>query len=281
MATFTETTTTQTEAWRPNAVANFNPDDIVPESLIVQCATNCGTVEGDAPAVLVPFVLTDAPAGFVPEGEEIDQTNAAFDQVKITTDKVSVLTRISREAINQPGAAARIAKSMSRSVISAADAAFLSNAADPSGLLNVAEIATAGDLGGATDGNLDALFDAIGVIENAGGTATHLIVNPLDWAKLSKIKTVTGSNVSLLSDAHTAALRALAGVPVIAHKAMTVGSALLLDQSEIAAALGGVMLARSDDAFFTSDSVAVRATWRIGWSVVRASRLQKLTVAAS
>jgi hypothetical protein len=37
-------------------------------------------------------------------------------------------------------------------------------------------------------------------------------------------------------------------------------------------------LARSEDAFSSSDVTAIRVTWRLGWSVMHTKRVVKLTV---
>lgn len=277
----TMTTTGSAEAWRPNVISEFDPDDMLKEALIVTAATRAGTVEGDEPSLLVPYVSTDPAAGFVAEGELIPLADVGASQIVVTTDKVAVVTRVSHELTSHPKAAERIAKSLRRSITAKADAAFITNASDPTGLLAIAGINTAGDLGGATDPNLFAAYDAVAAIEDDGGQATHLLVNPLDWAELCKLPEGTGSNKSLLADVHNAATRSLAGVPVIVHSAITAGTALMLDKSEVVAAYGQLLLARSDDAFFQNDAVAIRATWRIGWNIVRPNRLQKLTIGAA
>lgn len=272
-------TTNAGQAWAPNVVSTFNPDDMLTESLIVTAATKAGEVYGDTPQVLVPYVVTDPAAGFTAEGAEITLADGGYSQIAISTNKVAVVTRVSNELTTQPGAAERIANSLRRSVIAKADAAFLNNATAPTGLMTISGISTAGDLGGATDANVFAAYDAVAAIEDDGGQATHVLINPIDWAKLCKLPAATGSNQSLLADVHDAATRTLAGVPVIVHNAVAAGTALMLDQSEVVAAYGQLELARSADAFFTYDAVAIRATWRIGWNVVRKARLQKLTIA--
>lgn len=135
-------------------------------------------------------------------------------------------------------------------------------------------IATAGAL----DTDLFAASDAIAAIEDDGGAATHMLVNPLDLGALSKLPEGTGSNRSLLADVHNPTTRSIAGVPVIVHSAVPHGEALAIDSSEVVAAYGKVDLPRSDDAFFSYDAVGIRATFRLGWSVVRPARLQKLTI---
>ena len=47
------------------------------------------------------------------------------------------------------------------------------------------------------------------------------------------------------------------------------------------AASSPIRPARSEDAFFSSDVTAIRVTWRLGWSVMHAERVIKLTVTAT
>lgn len=273
----TVTTPTSAEAWRPDQISAFNPEDLVSDALIMQAATQVGSVEGDAPAVRCAYVSDDPSSGFVAEGAQIAEADPTLSEVVVTTRKIATLVKVSREQASQAGAAERIANSMQRSIVTKANAAFLTNTSDPKGLLKVSGVKDAGAL----ESDLFALSDAVGAIEADGGAATHIVVNPLDWATLSKIPAAAGSNVSVLGEASAAPERKLSGLPVLVSPAMTAGKMLVLDSSEVAAAYGPVSLARSEDAYFDSDSVGVRATWRLGWTVVRPARLQTLTVGAT
>lgn len=267
--------------WSPDLISTFDADDLVPDALVLSTASFAGTVEGDAPSVRVPYVPTDAAASTSIEGATIVEATPTLDEITVTTDKVAQLVKVSREQISQPGAAERIARSMARAVTTKADALYLNNVSAPAGLLSTAGLATAGDLGGATGNDVFAAYDAVGAIENDGGQATHILVNPVDWATLCKIPETSGSAKSILADVHDASRRSLAGVPVIVSRHVTAGAALVLDSSEIIAAYGQLQLARSDDFYFDSDSVALRLTFRLGWSVARVARLQKLTIGAA
>lgn len=267
--------------WSPDVISSFDADDLIPEALIIQTGSFAGTVEGDAPSVRVPYVPTDASAAVAAEGAVIPESTPTLDEIVVSTDKVAQLVKVSREQINQDGAAERIARSMARAVTTQADALYLNNLSAPTGLLNTAGLATAGDLGGATGNDVFAAYDAVGAIENDGGQATHLLINPTDWALLCKIPETSGSARSIMADVHDASRRSLAGVPVIVSRHVTAGAALMLDRSEIVAAYGQLQLARSDEFYFDSDSVALRLTMRLGWTVARTARLQKLTIAAA
>lgn len=66
----TQLTPTSPAAWRPDITA-YQPDDVIPDALILTTATVVGRIEGDEPAVRVPFVADDGTVGFVAEGDPI------------------------------------------------------------------------------------------------------------------------------------------------------------------------------------------------------------------
>ncbi|CQD20036.1 phage major capsid protein, HK97 [Mycolicibacterium conceptionense] len=272
----TQTTTTSPGAWRPD-VTEYLPGDVIPDALILTHAIVAGTIEGDQPSVRVPFVSDDGTAAIVAEGAEIADGNQDFDEAVVQTVKVAQLGKYSFETLQQTEAARLVEESLTRSVTRKANAAFLANASGPSGLLNVAGIVN----GGAIGNNLDKLVDAIAAIEGNDGTATNIIAAPDAWASVSKLKTATASNQSLIGAGTETATRSLLSVPVTVSPAMPTGGILVIDRSAIVAAVGAVRLARSEDAFFVNDVIALRATFRLGWDVMRPNRIAKLTTVVS
>lgn len=271
----TNTTLNTAKAWHPD-IAAFLPTDVVPGALLLRVGNHVGNIEGDEPAVRVPWVADDGDAGFVPEGTLIPDTTGSFTETVIRTGKIAALGKFSYETLAQPNAATAIVNSLQRSVIAKADAAFLSNATDPKGLLAVAGIVDGGTVG--TD--LDTLADAVTLVEADGGQATHIIAAPDAWGTVAKIKTGTGSAASLLGAGTEAVERRLLGVPVHTSAAVPAGQLLVVDSSQILTVYGTVRVARSEDAFFSSDIVAVRVTWRVGFGVMRPGRVVQLTTAA-
>ena len=75
-------------------------------------------------------------------------------------------------------------------------------------------------------------------------------------------------------------VRMLLDLPVTVSNAMTPNSGLVIDRSAIVSAVGPVNVATDESVYFTSDGVALRATWRIGWNLVRPNRIGKFTVTA-
>ncbi|KUI37593.1 hypothetical protein AU195_18265 [Mycobacterium sp. IS-1496] len=269
----TQTTPTSPAAWRPDITA-YVPDDVIPDALILQTATVVGRIEGDEPAVRVPYVSDDGTVGFVAEGAPIPDAAQEFDEVVVHTNKVAALGKYSYETLAQPEAARMVTNSLRRSVVRKANAAYLGNAAAPTGLLNITGITD----GGAVDADLDPLVDAIAGIEAAGGAATNIIASPDAWATLSKLKVTDTSAQPLIGpDVTQPGQRALLGVPVSVTPAMPAAGLLVVDRTSVIAAVSPVRLARSEDAFFANDVVAIRLTFRLGWDVMHTDRIAKLT----
>ncbi|WP_143965388.1 phage major capsid protein [Gordonia zhaorongruii] len=277
----TNTTGTSASSWSPDVRAIL-PADAVPEALILQTSSVAGVVEGDAVACRVPWV-NDATAGFVAEGAEISEAAPELAEATVFTGKLAELVRLSREQFVQPNAAELLSQSVSRAVTTAANLAYISQVAPvspavtpPAGLLNVAGIVDGGDV----DASLDALVDLLAELAVNGGhtEAQTIVLSPTAWAELRKLKIGTGSNQSLIGAGTHDAERFLLDVPVIVSAAAPTNTGLVIDKSAVVSAVGTVNVQQSDQVYFTSDSIGLRATWRFGASVVHADRIGKFTV---
>jgi len=276
---FTHTTDNSAKGWSPDVIG-FAPADVVPDALILSTSTVSGRVEGDEPAVRVIWVDDDE-ADFVAEGGPIDEAEPDLNETLVYTGKVAQLVRVSREQYRTGRSAELLSDSVRRAVVKRANRAYLAQPAPvgpdttpPAGLLNLNISEDFGYVGP----DLDALADAVADIETAGGTATHIIAAPDAWAALRKLKTGTASNVSLLGAGTEDAEKRLLGLPVLTTPAMTSGGLLVLDKTAIVSAVGDVIVSTSEHAYFASDSVALRCTWRFGANVVHPDRLYKLEV---
>lgn len=255
----------------------FIASEVMPEALIFRLTTVAGAVEGDAPAVRVPYVATDAAAGFVAEGAQITESDPTLDELIITTDKVAVLTRTSNEAMrNSPGSGSVLSTSLRRAVTVKGNNALLGNVSNPTGLATLAGISDGGTLGP----NLDAIDAAIAAIEVAGGAPTHILANPADWATVRALKAATGSNIPLLGAPAEQTDKQVFGLEVITTPSAPAGTILVTSKGSIYSAAGALNLAVSNDHYFDYDSAAVRATWRIGWQVIDPLHIAKVTIPA-
>ena len=257
-------TPTSPEAWALD-VLGVAPEQTIPQSILIQATTKAGEVEGDDVFVRVPMINLDADTGFVPEGNDIPEADPDLSELVIATGKVAVLVRISREQLVQPAASEVVSNEIRRSVLKKVDWALLQQPAPtapatfpPAGLISHAVYA------GVVQDNLDAVVDAVAFIEGLGGSCTNIIAAPDAWAKLVKLKTATGSNQSLVGAGTESAQRTLLSIPVNVTSAMTSGQILAVDRSKTLSAYGSIQIARSEHAYFNSDSWALRATLRFG-----------------
>jgi HK97 family phage major capsid protein len=275
----TETTLTSAQGWSPDVTA-VDPADAVPDALVLLTSTVAGHVEGDAPAVRVTYV-DDAAADFVAEGEVINEADPDLAECLVYTGKVAQLIRLSREQWVQDSASTMLSASVARAVTKRANQAYLAQAAPtapaitpPAGLLNVTGIVD----GGAVADDLDALVDLMATLEGNDGAPTHWILSPTAWAQLRKIKTATGSAASLLGAGTADTVKMLLDLPVLVSSAMAANAGMLIDSTAVVSAVGDVQVAQSEHAYFSSDSIALRCTWRFGQNVVKPNRIGKFTV---
>jgi HK97 family phage major capsid protein len=274
-----ELTTNSAKAWSPDQHA-FAPSEVIPDALVLQTSLVSGRIEGDEPVLRVAYV-DDDDASFVAEGAAIPEADPELAEVTVATGKVAQLIRVSREQWLQQGTSGLLSESVRRAVTKAANLAYITQAAPvapaitpPAGLINIPGVID----GGAVATDLDVLADALTTIEENGGNASHIIASPSAWNSIRKLKTGTGSNVSLLGAGTADTERRLLGVPVLTSSAVSAGGLIVLDRTAVVSAVGDVHVTTSDQRYFETDSIGVRATWRFGANLVRPERVVKLTV---
>lgn len=263
-------------------VLGLAPEQTIPQSVLITCTSKAGEVEGDEPAVRVPAVNLDDSTGFVPEGDDINEADPDLSELVILTGKVAVLVRLSREQLAQPAALDVISAEIKRSMLAKVDWAFLQQPSPvapethpPGGLLAYATAA------GTVADNLDAVIDAVAAIEALpAGQVTNIVASPDSWAALSKLKQADTSNMSLIGAGTESPTKTLLSIPVTVTSAMPANKILLVDRNKTLSAYGQLLVARSDDYYFGSDNVAMRATFRFRAGFVDRKAGQILTVGA-
>lgn len=262
--------------WRPDSTF-FAPVDAIPDALLLQTSTVAGSIEGDTPSVRVAFVTDSENATYVNEAVEINDEAPVLDEVVLHAKRISRLVTLSTQQYRQTETAIQISESVARDIVQKADNAYLGDASNqPStGLLNVTNVVDGGEV---TD-NLDALVDLVATLENNGARPSHIIVDPLTWASLRKLKYGgDGVNASLLGAGTSDAQPMLLSLPVLRSRWLPANTGMVVDRSQIVSAVGPVEVAVSEHAAFTSHAVVMRATWAVGWTVVRPDRLGRFTV---
>lgn len=256
-------------------VKGVAPKDVIADALVLQTSTKAGNVEGDEPAVRVPFVSLEDQPDFVPEGDPIAEADPDDTEVVIHTGKVAVLVPISREQYGTEDTASLLSDAVRDALIRKANRAYLAQAAPsspavtpPAGLIHQ----SLGTVTGTVQGNdLDPIVDAVALVETAGGTASHILASPQSWAYIQKLK--DGNDVHLLGAGTQAGPRTLLGLPVLVDRDVPDWQLIVLDRRAILSVYGSVLVARSDDFYFNQDSIAVRATFRFGAKVSDTDRV--------
>jgi HK97 family phage major capsid protein len=271
----TAVTGNSAQAWRPDQFV-FAATDVVPDSLILQHSAVRGQIEGDEPVLRVAYVVDDD-AQFSAEGDEIPEGEPALNDAVVYTSKITQLIRLSSEQYRQAGTATELARSVARALTVKADNAFVAQAAPTSpatapvaGLVNVDGV----EKQTSVSTNIDKLVDLEAAVRSNGATPSAWILAPDTWAALRKMKQGgSGSNVSILGAGTDNADARLLSLPVVVNSQVPSKTGLLVDNAAVVSAAGQVRIDTSRDQFFTSDSVAIRATWRTGHAVPRPKRI--------
>lgn len=258
------------------------PGDVVPDALILQASTVAGSVDGDAPSVRVAYVVDDD-AQFTAEGAVIPDAAPQLAEAVVHTAKITKLVPVSNEQWLHEQTAGELAQSVARAIVRRADSAFLAEVAPVApALAPAAGLANMGGLvdGGAIADNLDALVDLVAELEENLSTPSLIVVSPTTWAALRRLKVGgTDTNESLLGAGTTDAQPMLLSLPVVRNIAVPAGVGFVVDKSAIVSAVGDVRIANSEHERFSADTVVLRATWRIGHTVMRPERIGRFTVA--
>ena len=178
----------------------------------------------------------------------------------------------------------QLAQSVSRAVTRKANLLFVSQVAPTppalapcAGLINVASVVE----GGEVSESLDALVDLIAVLRDNLSTPSHILVDPLGWGEISKLKTAQNYNSALLGAGTQDTAQRLLSLPVLIDASVPDYSGVVLDKNAVVSAVGPVKVSTSGHQYFSSDSVLLRATWRVGHNVVRPERIGTFTIAGS
>lgn len=270
---FTATTGNSAAAWRPD-LFTFEPAVGLPDAAILTHSTVAGQIKGDAPSLRVAYCADDT-ADFVAEGADISESEPDLNEALIYSRKFAQLIRISREQYDQAGTADELARSVSRAMTIKADAAFIAqpapispDAAPAAGLAHIT-----GSVSGVVTADLDPLIDVEAAVSVNGASPTVWLLAPNVWAALRKVKTQTGASTALLGAGTDQAEARLLSIPVIVNAQVPTGTGLLVDKTAVISAVSQLEIATDTGHYFSSDSIAVRATMRTGHVLPRPNRL--------
>lgn len=259
----------------------FPSTDAIPDALVHSQSRVSAVIEGDSPALHVPYIATQSTAQIVKEGDAIPEGGAAASEMIVYTRKVASIETITNEAKSSEQMTQMLTASLNTAVMDKANAVFLQNPkpgdseTSPTGLFNLEKV-NAGTL----TGSLDAIVEGIAAVSSKGGTPTSIIMNHGTWAKLLLLKYTDGRPMIAPSVADSPTPM-LYGLPVVLTKAAPDSKLLINDANEVISAVGSVNLNGSEDAEFSKDKYMLRGTFRLGWGVIHPDRLAVITVSTT
>ena len=258
----------------------FPSTTAIPDALVHSQSRVSAVIEGDSPALHVPYIATQSTAQIVKEGDAIPEGGAAASEMIVYTRKVASIETITNEAKSSEQMTQMLTASLNTAIMDKANAVFLQNSkpsgeTSPTGLFNLDNV-NAGTL----SGSLDAIVEGIAAVSSKGGTPTSIIMNHGTWAKLLLLKYKDGRPMIAPSVADSPTPM-LYGLPVVLTKAAPDSKLLINDANEVISAVGSVNLNGSEDAEFSKDKYMLRGTFRLGWGVIHPDRLAVITVSTT
>ncbi|MFJ4220632.1 phage major capsid protein [Curtobacterium luteum] len=276
----------------PNANPAFLPEQIgqlivlpvTQQSIAMQASTVVQTAEGEH-EFRVPIISDDPTAAWTAEGQEINPSDAVLDEASTGYFKLAGLTVITRELADDssPDVANQVGAGLARDVSRKLDAAYFTEddtaANAPAGLgsFDTTTVAV-----GAAFKNLDPFNEAVFNAEALGAKLTSFVSNPADALSLAQLKETTTSARDLLQpDPTKPTQRTIAGIPLLTSPTVKPGTVWGIPATRSLIALRqGTTLDVDRSVFFTSDKVAIRATFRTGFVFPQPKAIQKLTIGA-
>lgn len=258
----------------------FPSTTAIPDALVHSQSRVSAVIEGDSPALHVPYIATQSTAQIVKEGDAIPEGGAAASEMIVYTRKVASIETITNEAKSSEQMTQMLTASLNTAIMDKANAVFLQNSkpsgeTSPTGLFNLDNVNT-----GTLSGSLDAIVEGIAAVSSKGGTPTSIIMNHGTWAKLLLLKYKDGRPMIAPSVADSPTPM-LYGLPVVLTKAAPESKLLINDANEVISAVGSVNLNGSEDAEFSKDKYMLRGTFRLGWGVIHPDRLAVITVSTT
>ena len=125
------------------------------------------------------------------------------------------------------------------------------------------------------------MIDAVATIEDASGSATHIVCSPSSWADLSKFKQATDSNMSLVGAGTTAPTRTLLSVPVLVSNSMPDATMLVLDSASVLSVYGSRAVGHLDGLLLRLGQRRAAGHLPVRAKIADTDRVVKLTVAGA
>jgi HK97 family phage major capsid protein len=259
-------------------------DRLVP--MAVALKTGPTIIETNSKTISLPHLTADAAAAWTGEAGTISETDPTGETRTVTPQKIAALTKVSREFADDsnPKVVDLLLQNLQRSIALGVDLAFYNGTGSsnqPTGLKNTSGITTQSmGANGAAPTNLDFLLTAITSVyaNNGDSSSTVIVMNAHVWGELLALK--DSQNRYLLSSVQNgdAPQHAIDGVPVYVTNQLpqteTQGTSNVASSVYVYDAKQVIVVRRQDmrlettnDAFFTTDQIGIRAISRVAFDV--------------
>jgi HK97 family phage major capsid protein len=210
----------------------------------------------------VPRLVDDGTSDWIAEGVALPSVAPEADTLLLTPKKVANLVSLSNESISDSSVSTlnAVGTAMTRAVAAKIDSTAFSTVAGtataPAGLLSYTLPGAA-----VTAVDINAILDAIGVIEAAGGRASACYLNPADLTAVRKAVTTGGYAIS---DPTQPGVEVIGGARLYAVPSIAAGALLVAQADQIVVGVRqDASVSFSTDAAFSSDSTLTRIVARV------------------
>lgn len=282
--TVSEATIGALNSLAPSQVETAFVKPLARASLATQ-ATISTPVRASGHSTLVPVLNSDVGAQWTAEGAEIEQADASFSELEITTKKLARVVPVTSEFVEDASADINslLAGSLVRSFALAVDEAYFGSPTGANAPAGLASATTSGSAAQSVDfsNGFDDFAAAISTAQEADAEPTAFVVSPAALLALRTVHEQDDSKRPLLQpDASAPSLDTVFGIPVYASRYLDSSTGYLLSaRDNFVCVSRAATVSASDQALYTSDRIALKGTLRIGFGFAAPERIVKLTIA--
>lgn len=237
----------------------------------------------------VPIVLADPQAQWVAEGEEVPLSSTQLGEQVVDFNKLAGLTVITRELANDtdPSVLNEIGAGLARDIARQIDNAFFgSNAADPNAPAGLEDLESITEIEATTLEDLDAFTEARFAAAQHDATVGAFVAHPTTAQRIATLKEDSTSARNLLTSVpegdSSGIVASIDGIALRTSTAVAEDTVWAIPNDRVVLGIReDVNIQVSDQVFFSSDRIAIRATMRAAFGFLDQSSIVKITVPAA
>lgn len=236
----------------------------------------------------VPIVLADPQAQWVAEGAEVPLSSSQLGEQVIEFNKLAGLTVITRELANDtdPSVLNEIGAGLSRDIARQIDNAFFgTNADEPNAPKGLEDLENTTEIAATTLDSLDVFTEARFAAAQHDATIGAFVAHPTTAQRIAVLKEAETSARNLLAAVpegdSTGIVASIDGIALRTSTAVTEGTVWAIPNDRVILGIReDVNIQVSDQVFFSSDRIAIRATMRAAFGYLHEESIIKIEIPA-